>query len=64
MLLSNALTYLFKSTGSHPILKSRKTFHEISFIAPGAGCDPSSGFYKEEIHSGSNRTTNDKLFRE
>ena len=63
MLLSNALSF-FKSTSSHPVLKTRKTFHEISFIAPSVECDPSPGFYKEEIHSGSNRTTNDKLFRE
>jgi hypothetical protein len=50
--------------GSHPVLKSHKTFHEISFITPSVGCDPSLGFYKEEIHSGSNGTTNDILFRE
>ena len=58
MFLSNALTF-FKSTGFHLILKTRKTFHEISFIAPSVGCDPSPGFYKEKIHSGSNGITND-----
>jgi len=34
----------FKSTGSHPVLKTCKTFHEISFIAPSVECDPSPGF--------------------
>ena len=36
----------FKSTGSHPVLKTCKTFHEISFIAPSVECDPSLGFLK------------------
>ena len=60
MLLSNALTYLFQIYG----LSTRKTFHEISFIAPSVGCDRIPCFYKEENHSGSNGTTNNILFRE
>ena len=36
----------FKSTGSHPVLKTCKAFHEISFIAPSVECDPSLGFLK------------------
>jgi len=36
----------FKSTGSHPVLKTCKTFHEISFIAPSVECDPSLGLLK------------------
>jgi hypothetical protein len=55
---------VFKSMGFQPILKSHKTFHEISFIAPSVGCDPIPCFYKEENHFGSNGTTNDILFRE
>ena len=51
----------FKSTGSLPVLKTRKTFHEISFIAPSVKCDPSSGFYKEEIHSDSKQDHQQKI---
>jgi len=34
------------------------------YLPPVWGCDPSQGFYKKEIRSGSKGTTNDKLFKE
>ena len=53
----------FKSTGPPPVLKTCKTFQEISFIALSVECDPSPGFYKEENHSGSNGITNANYFK-
>jgi hypothetical protein len=53
MLLSNALTYFFKSTGFHPVLNHVKLFMKYLLLPPVGGCDPSLGFYKEEIRSGS-----------
>ena len=41
---------VFKSMVFRPF-QTRRTFHETSLIALVWGCDPSLGFYKEEIHS-------------
>jgi len=55
MLLSNALTYPFQIYGLSSRFKHVKLFMKYLCLPPVWECDPSLGFYKEEILSGSKR---------